>query len=107
MCVRERERERKDIVLNNCFLFFIVIFLIAICIAKKYTDDHEWISIEDGVGTIGITDYAQKVLLFNPFFEKKGCIDYDRMKRKDKSGRNIYIYARDKFILTLVSYSFF
>lgn len=30
-------------------------------IAKRYTDDHEWISVEDGVGTIGITDYAQKV----------------------------------------------
>jgi glycine cleavage system H protein len=25
----------------------------------KYTEDHEYISIEDGVGTIGITDYAQ------------------------------------------------
>ncbi|CDH50821.1 glycine dehydrogenase [Lichtheimia corymbifera JMRC:FSU:9682] len=29
---------------------------------KRYTDDHEWISVEDGVGTIGITDYAQKAL---------------------------------------------
>lgn len=30
--------------------------------AKKYTTDHEWISIDNGVGTIGITDYAQKAL---------------------------------------------
>lgn len=30
--------------------------------AKKYTPDHEWISIDNGVGTIGITDYAQKAL---------------------------------------------
>ncbi|KAL1918859.1 uncharacterized protein VTP21DRAFT_2881 [Calcarisporiella thermophila] len=29
---------------------------------KKYTKDHEWITIEDNVGTIGITDYAQKAL---------------------------------------------
>ncbi|CAO3592440.1 glycine cleavage system H protein [Absidia repens] len=29
---------------------------------KKYTSDHEWISIDNGVGTIGITDHAQKAL---------------------------------------------
>jgi len=27
-----------------------------------YTDEHEWISVEDGVATVGITDYAQKEL---------------------------------------------
>ncbi len=25
----------------------------------KYTKDHEWVSIEDGVATVGITDFAQ------------------------------------------------
>lgn len=25
----------------------------------KYTKDHEWISVEGNVGTVGITDYAQ------------------------------------------------
>lgn len=25
----------------------------------KYTEDHEWVEIEEGVATIGITDYAQ------------------------------------------------
>lgn len=25
----------------------------------KYTKDHEWIKIEDGVATVGITDFAQ------------------------------------------------
>lgn len=25
----------------------------------KYTKDHEWVKVENGVGTIGITDYAQ------------------------------------------------
>jgi glycine cleavage system H protein len=28
----------------------------------KYTDEHEWISVEGGVGTVGITDYAQEQL---------------------------------------------
>ncbi len=28
----------------------------------KYTEDHEWISVEDGVATIGITDFAQSSL---------------------------------------------
>ena len=28
----------------------------------KYTKDHEWIKIEGNVGTIGITDFAQKEL---------------------------------------------
>lgn len=25
----------------------------------KYTSDHEWIRVEDGVGTVGVTDHAQ------------------------------------------------
>ncbi|KAK9723380.1 glycine cleavage system H-protein subunit [Basidiobolus ranarum] len=29
---------------------------------KKYTEDHEWVSVTDGVGTVGVTDYAQKAL---------------------------------------------
>jgi glycine cleavage system H protein len=28
----------------------------------KYTKDHEWIRVEDGTGTVGITDYAQSEL---------------------------------------------
>lgn len=28
----------------------------------KYTKEHEWISIKDGIATIGITDFAQKEL---------------------------------------------
>jgi glycine cleavage system H protein len=28
----------------------------------KYTKDHEWIKVSGGVGTIGITDYAQAEL---------------------------------------------
>jgi glycine cleavage system H protein len=28
----------------------------------KYTEDHEWIKVEDGMGIIGITDFAQSEL---------------------------------------------
>ena len=27
-----------------------------------YTKEHEWVSVEDGVGTVGITNHAQKEL---------------------------------------------
>ena len=30
--------------------------------AVKYSEDHEWISIEGDVGTVGITDFAQEQL---------------------------------------------
>ena len=29
---------------------------------KKYTKDHEWIAVEGGVGTVGITEHAQEQL---------------------------------------------
>jgi glycine cleavage system H protein len=28
----------------------------------RYTKEHEWIGVDDGIGTIGITDYAQNSL---------------------------------------------
>lgn len=28
----------------------------------KFTEDHEWLNIEDGVATVGITDHAQNAL---------------------------------------------
>ncbi|GEQ97326.1 glycine cleavage system H protein [Iodidimonas gelatinilytica] len=28
----------------------------------RYSEDHEWIRVEDGKGTVGITDYAQAQL---------------------------------------------
>jgi len=28
----------------------------------KYTEDHEWIRVQDGIGTVGITDHAQEQL---------------------------------------------
>lgn len=29
---------------------------------KKFTKEHEWISVSNGIGTVGITDYAQHQL---------------------------------------------
>lgn len=28
----------------------------------RYTEDHEWIRVEDGIAVVGITDYAQQQL---------------------------------------------
>lgn len=28
----------------------------------RYTETHEWIDVEKGIGTVGVTDYAQKKL---------------------------------------------
>merc|ERR1719387_3412632 len=32
------------------------------CLVTKFSKDHEWIKVEDGVGIIGITDHAQEQL---------------------------------------------
>ena len=29
---------------------------------RKYTQEHEWVSVSDGVATVGISDYAQDAL---------------------------------------------
>jgi glycine cleavage system H protein len=29
---------------------------------RRYTKEHEWVKVEGGIGTIGITDYAQQEL---------------------------------------------
>ncbi|KAJ1920920.1 glycine cleavage system H-protein subunit [Mycoemilia scoparia] len=29
---------------------------------KKFTSSHEWVEVENGVGTVGLTDYAQNSL---------------------------------------------
>ncbi len=29
---------------------------------RKYTREHEWVKVEDGVAVVGITDYAQREL---------------------------------------------
>ncbi|XP_010138445.1 PREDICTED: glycine cleavage system H protein, mitochondrial, partial [Buceros rhinoceros silvestris] len=30
--------------------------------ARKFTDKHEWVSVENGVGTVGISNFAQEAL---------------------------------------------
>src|ERR1051326_6838781 len=30
--------------------------------AMRFTDSHEWVRVEKGIGTVGITDHAQKEL---------------------------------------------
>lgn len=30
--------------------------------AKKYSKDHEWVTLADGIATVGISDYAQGAL---------------------------------------------
>ncbi|XP_064016056.1 glycine cleavage system H protein, mitochondrial [Pogoniulus pusillus] len=30
--------------------------------ARKYTDKHEWITVENGIGTVGISNFAQEAL---------------------------------------------
>ena len=37
--------------------------------SKKYTEDHEWIHIENGIGIVGITNNAQEQLGDVVFFE--------------------------------------
>ncbi|KAL7870969.1 hypothetical protein SRHO_G00084660 [Serrasalmus rhombeus] len=32
------------------------------CSALKYTDKHEWVRVEDGMGTVGISNFAQEAL---------------------------------------------
>jgi hypothetical protein len=31
-------------------------------LSRKYSKEHEWITVEGGIGTIGISDYAQDTL---------------------------------------------
>ena len=48
----------------------------------KYTKDHEWISVQGKIGTIGVTDYAQGELGDVVF------IDIDPNKKDIKSGES-------------------
>ena len=54
---------------------------------KKYTEEHEWISVENGVGTFGITSHAQSSLGDIVFVEVPGI--GDEVKRGGKNKKNI------------------
>lgn len=47
-----------------CFLLIITQFYIVMSVPSnlKYTKDHEWVSIEGDIATVGITHFAQKEL---------------------------------------------
>ncbi|KAI8082511.1 glycine cleavage system H protein [Gilbertella persicaria] len=51
---------------------------------KRYTEDHEWISVENGVGTFGITDHAQSSLGDIVFVEIPNI--GDKVKKDDQIG---------------------
>ncbi|KAI9592162.1 glycine cleavage system H protein, partial [Syncephalis fuscata] len=44
-------------------------------LAKKYTNDHEWITLEGDIGTMGVTNYAQKQLGEIVFVETSSEVD--------------------------------
>ncbi|KAJ3252754.1 hypothetical protein HK103_001310 [Boothiomyces macroporosus] len=52
--------------------------------ARKYTPDHEWISVTNGIGTFGITDYAQTALGDVVYIEVPSIGDV--VKEKDQIG---------------------
>eukprot|EP01102_Stenamoeba_stenopodia_P004322 TRINITY_DN14640_c0_g1_i1.p1 TRINITY_DN14640_c0_g1~~TRINITY_DN14640_c0_g1_i1.p1 ORF type:complete len:157 (-),score=39.02 TRINITY_DN14640_c0_g1_i1:174-644(-) len=41
---------------------FVAVRLFSSANNRRYTKTHEWVSVNNGVGTIGITDYAQGAL---------------------------------------------
>jgi len=47
---------------NNSIINYQYIFIMNIPADLKYTKDHEWISLEGDVATVGITHFAQKEL---------------------------------------------
>ena len=50
---------------------------------KKYTKEHEWIEIKDGIGTVGITNNAQEQLGDIVFFE------LPELNKKVKKGEQV------------------
>lgn len=38
---------------------FVTSCFIVIAAALKFTDKHEWVRVEGGIGTVGISNYAQ------------------------------------------------
>ncbi len=69
-----------------------------------YTEDHEWVRIDTDVGTIGITDYAQKMLGDLVFVElpdvDKECNARDELAvvESTKAANDIYAPVAGKVI---------
>ncbi|KAJ3372189.1 hypothetical protein HDU91_004124 [Kappamyces sp. JEL0680] len=58
--------------------------------SRKYTPDHEWLSIEGDIGTFGITDYAQKALGDVVYIEVPTVGDKVEKKESVKAASDIY-----------------
>lgn len=43
----------------SALCFVTASFIIVITAALKFTDKHEWVRVEGGIGTVGISNYAQ------------------------------------------------
>lgn len=56
----------------------------------KFTDSHEWIKIEDGIGTVGITDHAQQEL------GEVVYIELPAIGKKVKSGQEVAVLESTK-----------
>uniref|UniRef100_A0A8C0FUH9 Glycine cleavage system H protein n=1 Tax=Bubo bubo TaxID=30461 RepID=A0A8C0FUH9_BUBBB len=46
--------------LTTCHLFLK--YQVCFILARKFTDKHEWVTVENGVGTVGISNFAQEAL---------------------------------------------
>lgn len=49
----------------------------------KYVESHQWIKVEEGIGTIGITQYGQ---------EKMGDIVYVELPQKGKKVKKVKLW---------------
>ena len=53
---------KKFCVCNSLKLNYLIYFHQIVDIAKKFTEEHEWVSVETDIATVGITNYAQNAL---------------------------------------------
>ena len=73
--------------------------------ALKYTSNDEWLKVEDGVGTVGITDHAQNQLSDIVFVEIVVSVG-DEVKKGDscatvesvKAAADVYMPASGKVV---------
>ncbi|MGC1878814.1 MAG: glycine cleavage system protein GcvH [Rhabdochlamydiaceae bacterium] len=56
----------------------------------RFTDSHEWIKVEGGVGTVGITDHAQKEL------GKVVYIELPAVGKRVKAGEEVAVLESTK-----------
>jgi len=57
----------------------------------KYTEEHEWVSVDGDVATIGITDYAQSELGDIVFVELPE-IGFETTKAEPFGSRALWLY---------------